>query len=46
MARIMEDQTAALPSETFLWASLGAIGTSFVLQTLGKKSDDQDRVYR
>ena len=39
VARTIEDQTAKLPSDTFLWASLGAIATSFVLQTLGKKEE-------
>jgi hypothetical protein len=37
MARAIETQTAQLPSDTFLWASLGAIGVSLVLQSLGKK---------
>ena len=37
IARTIEQQTAKLPSDTFLWASLGAIATSLVLQTLGKK---------
>lgn len=37
LARTIEQQTAKLPSDTFLWASLGAIATSLVLQTLGKK---------
>jgi hypothetical protein len=37
VARAIEQQTAKLPSDTFLWASLGAIATSLVLQTLGKK---------
>ena len=39
MARTIEAQTAKLPSDTFLWASLGAIATSLVLQTLGKKAE-------
>jgi len=37
VARTIEKQTAKLPSDTFLWASLGAIATSLVLQSLGKK---------
>lgn len=37
VARTIEEQTAKLPSDIFLWASLGAIGTSLVLQTLDKK---------
>jgi hypothetical protein len=39
VARTIEAQTAKLPSDTFLWASLGAIATSLVLQTLGKKAE-------
>lgn len=39
VARAIEDQTAKLPSDTFLWATLGAIATSLVLQTLGKKEE-------
>ena len=37
VARTIEEQTAKLPSDTFLWASLGAITTSLILQTFGKK---------
>ena len=37
VARSIEQQTAKLPSDTFLWASLGAITTSLLLQTFGKK---------
>ena len=39
VARPLEAQTAKLPSDTFLWASLGAMATSLVLQTLGKKEE-------
>ena len=39
VARTLEEQTAKLPSDTFLWASLGAIATSLVLQSLGKKEE-------
>lgn len=39
MARAIEKQTAKLPSDTFLWASLGAITTSLILQTFGKKEE-------
>lgn len=38
VARTIEEQTAKLPSDIFLWASLGAIATSLVLQTLDKKA--------
>jgi hypothetical protein len=37
IARTIEGQTAKLPSDTFLWASLGSIATSFLLQSMGKK---------
>jgi hypothetical protein len=39
VARTIEKQTAKLPSDTFLWASLGAITTSLILQTFGKKEE-------
>ena len=39
IARAIEKQTAKLPSDTFLWASLGAITTSLILQTFGKKEE-------
>jgi hypothetical protein len=38
VARTIEHQTAKLPSDTFLWAALGSIGTSLALQMAGKKS--------
>jgi hypothetical protein len=37
IARTIENQTARLPSDTFLWAALGSIGLSLGLQVLGKK---------
>jgi hypothetical protein len=37
IARTIENQTARLPSDTFLWAAIGSIGLSFGLQVLGKK---------
>jgi len=37
LARSIEEQTAKLPSDTFLWAALGSIGASMVLQLTGKK---------
>ena len=37
LARTIEQQTAKLPSDMFLWAALGSIGTSAVLQLAGKK---------
>ena len=37
VARTIEQQTAKLPSDTFLWAALGSIGASAVLRMMGKK---------
>ena len=38
VARTIEQQTAKLPSDVFLWAALGSIGTSAVLRIMGKKN--------
>lgn len=35
VARTIEEQTAKLPSDLFLWAAVGAIGTSAVLEFTG-----------
>ena len=35
VARSIEQQTAKLPSDTFLWAALGSIGASLVLAIMG-----------
>ncbi len=35
VARTIEQQTAKLPSDLFLWAALGSIGTSLVFQLIG-----------
>ncbi len=37
VARTLEEQTAKLPSDVFLWAAMGSIGTSALLQFMGKK---------
>ena len=37
IARTIEQQTAKLPSDTFLWAAVGSIGASALLRLLGKK---------
>jgi hypothetical protein len=37
VARAIEEQTAKLPSDTFLWAAVGAISTSLSLQLMGKR---------
>ncbi len=36
LARTMEEQTAKLPSDLFLWAAVGAIGTSAFLEFSGR----------
>ncbi len=35
VARTIEEQTARLPSDVFLWAAVGAIGASAVLEFSG-----------
>jgi hypothetical protein len=35
IARTIEQQTAKLPSDTFLWAALGSIGVSMAFQLMG-----------
>ena len=37
IARAIEQQTARLPSDTFLWAAVGAIGVSLALQSMGQR---------
>jgi len=37
IARTIEQQTAKLPSDTFLWAAIGSIGASALLRMMGKK---------
>jgi hypothetical protein len=37
LARAIEQQTAKLPSDIFLWAALASIATSLVLQILDRK---------
>lgn len=39
VARAIEQQTAKLPSDTFLWAALGSIAASLTLQCLGKREE-------
>lgn len=38
VARAIEEQTAKLPSDTFLWAALGSMATSLTLKLM--KKDD------
>ena len=37
IARTIEQQTAKLPSDTFLWAALGSMAVSAILQLSGKQ---------
>ena len=37
VAKAIEDQTAKLPSDTFLWLAVGAMVTSATLQAMGNK---------
>ncbi|HWP45494.1 MAG TPA: hypothetical protein VNO14_19805 [Blastocatellia bacterium] len=37
VARTIEQQTAKLPSDVFLWAAIGSIGVSLVLRLAGKQ---------
>lgn len=38
VARTIEEQTAKLPSDTFLWIAVGAMATSATLQMIGNKN--------
>jgi hypothetical protein len=37
VARSIEQQTAKLPSDTWLWAAFGSIGASLICQLTGKE---------
>jgi hypothetical protein len=37
LARAIEEQTARLPSDTFLWAAVGSLGVSAALQLAGRR---------
>ena len=37
VAKTIEEQTAKLPSDAFLWAAFAAIGVAMVMQASGKK---------
>jgi hypothetical protein len=36
-AKTIEDQTAKLPSDTFLWMAVGSMAVSATMQMMGKK---------
>jgi hypothetical protein len=37
VAKLIEEQTAKIPSDVYLWASIGAMGVSLALQLMGQK---------
>jgi hypothetical protein len=37
VARAIEQQTAKLPSDTFLWAAVGSMGLSLALEVMGEE---------
>src|SRR5687767_10060276 len=37
VAKTIENQTAKLPSDVFLWAAIGAMGISLALKVMGRK---------
>ena len=39
VARTIENQTAKLPSDTFLWLAFSAMGASLLLHFTGRKAD-------
>ncbi len=39
IARAIEEQTAKLPSDTFLWAALASIAFSLLLKATGRRHD-------
>ena len=39
VATAIEEQTAKIPSDVFLWAALGSMAISLTLQIMGKKKE-------
>jgi hypothetical protein len=37
VAKAIERRTSRLPSDLFLWAAVGALGTSIVLQSMNRR---------
>jgi hypothetical protein len=37
LAQLIEDQTARLPSDAFLWTAIGSMGVSLALELSGKR---------
>ncbi len=46
VALAIEEQTAKIPSDVFLWAAVGSIGTSLILHITGKKDDARQKNHR
>jgi hypothetical protein len=40
VARTIEEQTAKIPSDVFLWAAIGSIGASFALHFLMERKEE------
>lgn len=38
IAKSIEEQTAKIPSDVFLWAALGSMGISLTLKLMGKEN--------
>lgn len=41
LAKAIEEQTARLPSDIFLWSAFGSMAASLILQLSGKKNKHQ-----
>ena len=39
VAKAIEEQTSKLPSDLFLWASIGAMSVALTLKIMGRKHD-------
>ena len=39
LARMIEDQTAKLPSDVFLWAAMASVGSSLLLRMMDRKEE-------
>jgi len=39
VARAIEEQTAKIPSDVFLWAAIGAMGVSLTLKLMGRNNN-------
>ena len=46
LARMIEEQTAKLPSEVFLWTAIGAVAVSAVMQLIGRTKENKELEHR